>query len=926
MEHKRFPSPLATRMRLLSLALLALLLSPLAQAQSDVLEGIPDIPFTQFTLDNGLTLIVHEDHKAPIVAVNVWYHVGSKNEPAGRSGFAHLFEHLMFNGSENFDDDYFQVMERIGATDLNGTTNTDRTNYFQNVPVGALDAALFMESDRMGHLLGAVTQEKLDEQRGVVQNEKRQGENAPYGASRELVIQATYPKGHPYDHSVIGSLDDLNAASLDEVKEWFSTYYGPNNAVVVIAGDITPEVALEKVTRYFGDIEPGPPVASFERWVAPMADDRRQVTEDRVPQARMQRVWNVPEAGSRDANLLSIATSILSSGKTSRLYQRLIYTDQIATGAFAYVAEGEIGSQLQVVATARPGTDIALVEKTVNEELERFLKDGPTNKEVERVQTELRAGFVRGVERIGGFGGKSDRLAESFVYSGSPDAYRDDLRDVLTATREDVLEAARKWMGMGSYTLITTPMAQMAATATDFDRSAGVPEVASGAPAITFPRIQRRTLSNGLEVVLAERRDIPLVNLQLIVDAGYAADDPSSPGLASLTMSMMDEGAAGMTSLEIAERESELGTGIGAGASIDVLSVSASALTANLKETLELMADVALRPDFPTNELERLRQERLAQIQGEKSQPVGLAVRVLPAKLYGEGHAYSLPLSGSGTEAAVMGFTRDDLVGFHETWFKPNNSTLVVAGDVSMDEIVPLLERQFKDWKRGDVPVKNIADVEQPETKVFLLDRPGAQQSIIMASHLAPARSNPEDLAISTLNTVLGGSFTSRINMNLREDKGWSYGAQTLLLDTRGQRPFIVYSGVQTDKTSESMNEVVRELRDIAGDRPATEAEIAQAKAGQTLTLSGRWETLGAVQGSVAEIVQYDLDDDYYATYASEVTALDANRVSRAAQELVRPDNIVWVIVGDLSKIEAPIRALNVGPVEVIDTDGKTIR
>jgi zinc protease len=916
-------------MRLAAFAVLALVLAPLAAspatAQEDPLAGIPDIPHETFVLDNGLTLIVHEDRKAPIVAVNVWYHVGSKNEPDGRSGFAHLFEHLMFNGSENFDDDYFQVLERVGATDLNGTTNRDRTNYFQNVPASAFETALFMESDRMGHLLGAVTQEKLDEQRGVVQNEKRQGENAPYGASRDLIIGATYPKGHPYDHSVIGSMDDLNAASLEDVQEWFRTYYGPNNAVVVVAGDVSPEEALEKVERYFGDIPPGPPVPSFERWVAPMDGDRRQVTEDRVPQARFYKVWNVPEVGSTDYNMLSAATSVLASGKTSRLYERLVYRDQIATSVSAYVAGAEIGSQLYIVATAVPGGDLAEVEAAVMEEVERFLAEGPTAEELERVKTSRRAGFVRGIERIGGFGGKSDVLAQSQVYLGSADAYRDDLREVMTATPEAVRDAAARWMTTGNFTLEIHPFPEMAATEAGYDRSQGVPEPSAIAD-VSFPDLQRATLSNGLEIVLAERRSVPLVEATLLVDAGYAADDPSRPGLASLTMNMLDEGAAGMGALEIAERQTELGAQIGSGSSVDAATVSLSALRENLAESLALMADIALRPDFPADDLERLRAQRLAQIQSEKSQPVGLAVRVLPTKLYGEGHAYAIPLSGSGTEAAVQGFTRDDLVRFHETWFKPNNATLVVAGDVSLDELTSLAEGALGGWERGDVPEKNIAEVELREPRVYLLDRPGAQQSILMAAHLAPPRDNPDELAISTLNTLLGGSFTSRVNMNLREDKGWSYGARTLLLGAKAQRPFIVYAPVQTDKTAESMMEVVGELRAITGDRPATAAEIAQAKAGQTLTLAGRWETLSALGGSATEIVQYDLDDDYYQRYAAAIRDLGEDEVADAAQALVRPDNVVWVVVGDLAEIEDAVRALNLGPVEVIDADGNVVR
>ena len=912
-------------MRLSILVLLAVLAAPLAGAQTDPLAGIPDIPFRTFTLSNGLTLIVHEDHKAPIVAVNVWYHVGSKNEPAGRSGFAHLFEHLMFNGSENFNDDYFQVLERVGATDLNGTTNTDRTNYFQNVPTSALDAALFMESDRMGHLVGAIDQAKLDEQRGVVQNEKRQGENNPYGMVRQLINDATYPAGHPYDHTVIGSLDDLNAASVDDVKDWFRSYYGPNNAVVVVAGDITPERALDKVTEYFGDIPPGPSVATVERWVAPMADDRREVTEDRVPQARAYMVWNVPESGSTDANRLNIVADLLAGGKTSRLYERLVYRDQIATSVSAYVDDREMSSQFTLVATARPGGSIEAVEAAVREELARLIADGPTGDEMERFRTSTRASFVRGIERIGGFGGKSDVLAASQVYQGRPDAYREDLAETLSSTPDQVRDVARRWLGTGSFTLVVTPRPELAAAPTGVDRSAGPPTPAPPA-AVQFPAVQRATLDNGLKVVLAERHDVPLVEAKLIVDAGYAADDPARPGLASLTMDLMDEGAAGRDALEISNRLDEIGARLSTGASLDALTVGVSALRDNLDDTFALMADVALRPDFPATDLERLRQQRLARIQAEKSQPVGLAFRVLPERLYGRGHAYSLPLTGTGTEAAVASFSRDDIEAFHRTWFKPNNATLVVAGDVSLTDLVAELNRAFGGWERGAVPAKNIAEVPLPEARVFLLDRPGAQQSTVIAASLAPPADNPDELAMSTLNTLLGGSFTSRVNMNLREAKGWSYGTQTILMDGRAQRPFMVYAPVQTDKTAESMTEVANELRDVVGSRPATDAEVTQAKASQTLTLAGRWETLAAVEGSLAEIVQYDLPDDYYRTYATRIDALGADAVGRSARTLVHPDNLVWVVVGDLAKIEAPVRALNLGPVQVIDADGAVVR
>lgn len=886
--------------------------------------ALPDVPFEKFVLDNGLTLIVHEDHKAPIVAINLWYHVGSKNEPAGRSGFAHLFEHLMFNGSENFNDDYFQVLERAGATDLNGTTNKDRTNYFQNVPVNALELALWMESDRMGHLLGAVDQAKLDEQRGVVQNEKRQGENQPYGQVYNKITDATYPDGHPYAHTVIGSMDDLNAATIEDVHEWFKTYYGPSNAVVAIAGDVDAQAAKELVEEYFGDIPPGPPVSHFDTWVAKRSGEQREVMQDRVPQARVYMVWNVPEVYSETYHLLDLAGSVLSSGKNSRLYKRLVYDDQIATGVSAGVGGGEIGSQFTISATARPGQDLAVVETAVREELQRLLEGGPTQEELDRVRTQDKASFIRGIERIGGFGGKSDILARGEVYGAGPDAFKKEFLDKDKATLESVRKAAAEWLADGAYILEVHPFPAFSATDGGVDRSA-LPTV-EAPPKAVFPVIQRETLSNGLTIVLAERHAAPVVEFRLMVDAGFAADQGGTQGTASLTMGMLDEGAGELTALEINETLTNLGASLGAGSNLDGSFVSLSALKENLAASLDLYADVILRPSFPQADLDRLKQQQIARIQREKTSPFQMALRVLPQLLYGEGHAYSLPFTGSGSEPSVGSLTRDDLVAFHETWFMPNIATIVVVGDITMAEAQPLLEERFGDWASGTVPTKNISVVEhQDAPSVYLMDRPGSQQSIIFAAHVAPPRNTPDNLAIETMNTILGGAFTSRVNMNLREEKGWSYGAGSFVVDARGQRPYLVYAPVQTDKTSESIMEIASELRAYLGDDPPTDEEVLKAQQNQTLTLAGRWETNNAVEGSLADMVQYDLPGDYYDTYADQVAALNTSQVAEAANSVIRPDNLVWIVVGDRAVIEEGVRALDLGAFHIMDTDGNIL-
>jgi zinc protease len=898
-----------------------LLLASLAAGQ----EVKIDIPYQKFVLSNGLTLIVHEDRKAPIVAVNIWYHVGSKNEKKGKTGFAHLFEHLMFNGSEHFNQDYFKMLEKLGATDENGTTDNDRTNYFQNVPTSALDTVLWMESDRMGHLLGAIDQAKVDEQRGVVQNEKRQGENQPYGLVENLLPENTYPAGHPYSWTVDGSMEDLTAASLSEVQEWFKTYYGPSNAILVIAGDIDAKTARDKVEKYFGAIPPGPPVPKYHAWIAKMQGSHRQILQDRVPQARIHKLWNTPQAFTEDAELLSLAASVLGQGKTSRLYKRLVYDGQIATDVSASASAREIAGQFQIQVTARPGGDLPRVEKAIDEELQKFLRDGPTAEELERVKTRYLAGFLREIERIGGFGGKSDVLAGGQVFAGSPDAYKTSLSTRQRATAAEVKAAANRWLSDGVFILEVHPFPNLKPAGADVDRSklpaAGTP------PGLKLPNLQRATLSNGLKVILAERHEIPVVNFNLVVDAGFASDQLAIPGTARLAMAVLDQGARTRTALQISEQLDGLGAQLGASSNLDLSTVSLSALKLSLDRSLEIYADVIQNPSFPEQDFKREQKRLLAAIQQERVQPGRMAERVLPALLYGRGHAYGNPLTGSGTEASVTSITREALVKFHETWFKPNNASLVVVGDTTLAEITPKLEKLFRAWKRGQVPQKNVGTVEhQSRSVVYLMDRPGSIQSTIFAGHIAPPKANPDEIAFETLNALLGRMFASRINMNLREDKHWTYVTGSRLFDARGQRHFVAYSPVQTDKTKEAMSELAKELRDIVRDRPATSEELTMAQDNLTLRLPGSRETMRAVAASIVDLVRFGLPDDYYQTYSAKVRALKTQDLATAAEKLIHPDKLVWVVVGDRSKVEAGIRELNFGELRFIDTDGNLVK
>ncbi len=925
-------------------------LPALAKAKPVAAASSVDIPYEEFTLPNGLRVVVHTDRKAPIVAINIWYHVGAKDEPAGRTGFAHLFEHLMFQGSENHHGEFFEPFKQVGVTDQNGTTNTDRTNYFQNVPTTALDMALWMESDRMGHLLGAIDQAALDEQRGVVQNEKRQGENQPYGQVWDKLTRALYPAGHPYHHGVIGSMNDLNAASLDDVKTWFRTWYGPNNAVLVLAGDIDVATAKEKVARYFGDIPAGPTMAQPAVNIGQRPESTREVMTDKVPQARIYRAWNVAQVGTADIDQLQLFSQVLGGAKSSRLDQRLLHKEKLVDNVGTMVGPSQLGSNFIIMATVKQGVDPAKVEAIIDEELRQLIAKGPRADELARAKTVFRSGFIRGIERIGGFGGKADALAECAVYEGDPGCFRTSLANINNASAADLKAAGGKWLGVGDHTLVVEPGERVAleelpsakpapfnvpavdakyrALPSQVDRSAGVPQTKSF-PELKFPQLQRATLKNGTQVILAERHDVPVVQFSYeFPRGGYTADEGRKPGTANFTMGMLDEGAGQLGSLAFADAAEALGASIGAGASLDGGNVYLSALKENLAPSLALYADALRAPRFDQSEIDRIKATWIAGIKQEKVNPNAVAMRVLPPLLYGKGHPYAIPFTGSGDEAAIQALGRDDLVAFHKAWVRPEGATLVVVGDTTLKEIVPLLERQFGDWKgEGPAPdIKPLPQVARPDkARVYLIDQPGAVQANLFVGQLVPSTTDAGATRFDIANGVLGGDFTSRLNMNLREDKHWSYGARSMASGALGQRPWMAIAPVQIDKTADALKEMQGEVSQFAsGQRAASAEEVARIRNIQTLSLPGAYETASAVMGTIGGIVRYGRPDDYVFKRKAEIEAMTPAQVAEAAKTL-DPSKLTWVVVGDLKQTEAPVRALNLGEVVVIDGDGKPV-
>jgi zinc protease len=830
----------------------------------------------------------------------------------------------MFNGTENYNNEYFGPFQQVGATDMNGTTNNDRTNYFENVPTPALDLALWMESDRMGHLLGVINEEKLDEQRGVVQNEKRQGENQPYGRVFLQASKSTFPVGHPYSWTTIGSLEDLNAATLEDVQTWFKTYYGPNNAVLSLAGDINTDEAKEIVTKYFGDIPPGPSPIKKKKWIAKRSGEKREIMYDRVPNTRIYKVWNTPEIGSPEHTHFELMASLLTGGKNSSLYQELVYKRQLATSVSAFYYDRELAGQFWIAVDLANGQSLEELEAALDDTLSEFIKRGPNAKRLKNTKTSIRASSIKGLQRIGGFGGKSDLLAYSEVYTGDPGAYLKFINDMMDITNKDIKTTASAWLTDGAYVLTVVPEENRTFSTESLVDRTQLP-FPTDFPVLDLPKIQRAKLSNGLDVVLAERHDVPMVNLSFQIKSGHATDPKEQPGLASFTMSMLTEGTSSYDALELSDRLEELGTDLYTNTGLDVSSVNISSLKSNFVDSLKIMHEVITDPTFDQTEIERKKVRWLAAIDQSLSTPNGIVSNLIPEILYGDNHPYAKPFSGNGTRESIQWMSREDLINYKQRFIAPSNASLIVVGDTTLDELVPMLESQFGKLAENKMLKGVQLDYEvenQSETRrVYLVDKPGAVQSLIVAGQLMPAIGSSDEIDIGLMNRVIGGSFTSRLNMNLREDKSWSYGVRARLSQYKGPRPMLVYAPVQTDKTIPSIQEIIREYEEYLSSNPAKDEELEAIVKDLSLGLIGDYETFGALMSGLSGIVSQGRDDNYIDTLPTKYRSMTIEDINSAAKRYLDPSVWTWVIVGDLSKIKEGIEELNLGKIEVITLD-----
>ncbi len=902
-----------------------------------------NIPYQQFTLPNGLRVLVHTDRKAPVVAVSVWYHVGSKDEPRGKTGFAHLFEHLMFNGSENSPGDFFEPLQQIGATDYNGTTSFDRTNYFQTVPAAALDRILWLESDRMGHLLGAVTQEKLDNQRGVVQNEKRQGDDQPFGQVDYVTYATLFPEGHPYRHNTIGTMADLNAASLTDVKDWFRAKYGPDNAVLVLAGDIDVKTARDKVTRWFGAIPRGPkvmrPAAPVPTLSAPVA----KVIRDQVPFTRVMRQWAVEGVNGKDTTALSAAASVLGGLASSRLDNALVRGDGSAVNVSAGVDANEQVGLLSVAADVKPGRDVAAVARRLDELIAEFLKDGPTTDEVRRVATRAASGTIGGYESVGGFGGKAVALAEGLIYSNNPAKYKAELNELARLTPARVAAAARKWMGRPAFNLTIEPgkrdvSPEMLAMTGDAPSTTPLPTqpAPTSAPASTstlrpappvgmltdldFPAIERTTLSNGIPVFFARRSAVPVVRVSVSFDAGTSADPKDALGTHALMLAAIDEGTTTRTATQIAEESERLGASISSGASLDRTSVNMYALVPNLGLSLGLLSDIVRNPAFAATEVERVRGQQLARIKGGLSSPQGIANYMMPPLLFGAAHPYGNAGGGSGEAAGVAKITRDAIMRFHRDWIRPDNAQIFVVGDTTLAALKPQLETAFSGWTRptSPKPIKSAtAPIPAPANKIYLIDRPGSVQSVILGGVVLDKTGKDDLVVLRQANDVLGGSFLSRLNSDLRETKGWSYGMYSVVNNNEGRTSFTLNAPVQADRTGDSVVAILAQMNDFLAAKGTTAAELDRTTNGSIRELPGAFETSDAVLGAMQRSIWLNRPDDYYEKLPARYRSMTTSDFDTAARGVLNPAKLTWIVVGDAASVKAQLAKTGL-PVEML--------
>ncbi|MFN3789107.1 M16 family metallopeptidase [Massilia sp.] len=933
--------------RLLALILMMTTFAPPLGAQS-VPPPLPTVAFEKTILPNGLQVILVEDRRLPIVAVNIWYHVGPANEAPGLTGFAHLFEHMMFAQTRHIPRGMAdRLLEGAGATDSNGGTGYDQTSYYDTVPSNQLELALWVHADRMGYLLDVLDQKALTNQQDVVRNERRETvEDEPYGLVQEALAHALFPKGHPYYASIIGSHADIQNAKLDDVRQFFQRYYGPNNASIVIAGDIDKAKTRALVERYFGSFKRSPPVARPRVTTPPITSERRVVVRDRVELPRIFMGWLTPPAYQPGDTELAVAAEILGGGKSSRLYKKLVYERQIAQDVDASQNSQGLVSTFVIDVTARPGVEARALEAAIDAELAQLRDHGPSQREVERARNSLETALLSTIEKLGG-DGLADQLNHYNQYTGDPGYLPKDLAQLRSITPADVQRAIRSYLGQQARAVVTgvpgkpviddprvppAPKAGKAGkpAAAPAQEAVNAPEPwraqqpkGGPAPRFTLPQGESFKLANGFTVIHHYKPGLPLVAAQLVVRSGSAENPAKLPGLAGFTAQMLEEGTATRSAPRIADEIAQLGAFLDTGTGPDASMVSLLSLRANFAPALDIMADIVLRPAFPIAEVERQRADRIGELIQQRDDPESVAAVAAAGALFGSRHPKGY--GQLGTEPAIRAVTRDDLVDFWRRHYVPGNAALVVSGDIARSELKALVEARFAAWPRADVPDGGPGEPAGTPARLVLVDQPGAVQTALRVTGIGVARTTPDFPALQVLNGALGGMFSSRLNDKLRETKGYTYGISSWFRYDRTPGPFVIASSVRRDATGASVREIFSEVNAMR-DAPLPAAELDTARDAQVLSLPGAFETNADIGASMADLFIHELPLDYYARLPGQIAAVTAAQVQAAARKYLAPEKMTVVAVGDRKRILPQLQPLGLGAVEVRDSDGQLPR
>ena len=897
-------------------------------------DKLPPINVKEYKLKNGLTVLMHQDHSTPVVAVNMWYHVGSKNEAPGRTGFAHLFEHMMFQGSQNYVDGW-RAVDELGGN-VNGTTNEDRTYYYEAVPSNFLERTLYMEADRMGNLLGAMDQAKLDNQRDVVKNERRfRVDNVPYGTMGERISDIMYPEGHPYHWSVIGSMADLSAASIDDVKSFFRQYYVPNNTVMVLSGDFDEKQAKMWIDKYFGKIKAGAAINRPSPAQPQLSSIVRKVYEDPFAQlSRVELVFPGVRQYAADEAALDILGNVLSSGRGSRLQSNLLYGKELVQQINANNGTNEVGGLFEIAATARAGKSLDDIEKEINIEIERIKKDGPTADEINRSVAGREAQAIFGLQTVLG---KGSRIADYAGYLGKANYFQADIDRYRKVTADDVKRVANQYL-VANHLVMSYVPSKTPPPAPPADKPASTESkkkddaliakqdamLPKGGPDPKFslPQIEKSKLSNGLNVWVVKQSELPIVSMNLVINAGGTIESADKSGVAVMTGSMLNQGTKTRSAVEIANGLQSIGASVNAGASWDSSSVTMQTLTKNLDKALDYYADIVTNPAFGDNEFKSLKGRTLGSFRQRKGSATAISAVVYDKVLYGD-QAYGRQLTGD--EKTVAAMNRDDLVKFYDAYYRPNNATLIVVGDVTAADVKARLEKAFANWKSGEVNVPSFSEQRMAaKPGIYFVDKPGATQSSVSIGSVGIDRGNPDYYAVQVMNSILGGGGTARLFMNLREDKGYTYGAYSRFVFRRGAGPFSASGEIQTVSTKEAVQEFLKELNGMRGSRPISATELEVNKQSFIRRFPAGFETVGGISGQLASLVTYGLPDSYFNDYISKINAVTADDVNRVANKYLDPSKMAIVIVGDRKSVEPKLKELSL-PMTILDADGNPV-